>query len=343
MSSDVSSIIQLSRRCGVGFCIISLCMSAACANGLQRNDPAEAIAYLDQLLDQYPLPEHANRMKEVLQENLDNGDYGSLSNREELAKALTADLRSIKHDFHLGVQYSPNAPTDDAAHNLDDPNVRERLRKTNYGFQELRILEGNVGFLKITALDAPEVARNTALHALGFLQNTDALIIDLRGNMGGEPEMVQLILSAFFTENTHLNTIHYTDGRENDVIEIWSDSSLVNGVTFDGKSIYVITNFYVASGAEDFAYSLQAQERATIVGRKTLGAAHPGTSHYRADLQLNFNMPHGFVVNPITKTDWEGVGILPDVETTDEQAVDEALSLAWEAIGYKPTESKPLE
>ncbi len=310
--------------------------SITAAQDMKKTDPEKAIGYLSELLVSYPSQENAAKMRRLIKQKLSRGEYDELTSRHALAKALTVDLRSIKHDFHLGVQYSAEASTEDAAHNLSNPEVIERLKKTNYGFAEARIMEGNVGFLKITALNTPEVARDQALNALGFLQHSDALIIDLRGNLGGEPEMVRLLSSAFFAKKTHLNTLHYTDGREHAVEEIWSDPDMVNGVTMHDKPIYILTNFYVASGAEDLAYSLQAQGRVTTVGSKTLGAAHLGTSHYRDDLQLNFNMPHGYVINPITSKDWEGTGVTPDVKSKDEQALETALSLAWKAIDYTP-------
>ncbi len=308
--------------------------SLGAAQDLKKADAEKAIEYLSDLLASYPIKSDAVKMRQLIKQKLAHGEYNELANRQALAKTLTADLRSIRHDFHLGVQYSAEASTADAAHNLSNPEVIKRLKKTNYGFAETRIMEGNVGFLKITALNTPEVAKDQALNALGFLQHTDALIIDLRGNLGGEPEMVRLISSAFFAKKTHLNTLHYTDGRDRAVEEIWTDPDLVNGINLHDKPIYILTNFYVASGAEDLAYSLQAQGRATIVGKKTAGAAHPGTSHYLEELQLNFSMPHGYVVNPVTGKDWEGTGISPDVKSKDAHALDTALSLAWQDIGY---------
>ncbi len=334
MKRSVESMTKPSMITVWMFITIGHLTTLAAAQDLTRTDPEQAVEYLSELLSSYPLQQDAVKMRQLIKHKLEHGEYKKLTSRKALAQALTADLRSIMHDFHLGVMYSAAASTEDAAHNLSNPEVIKRLKKANYGFAEASILEGNVGFLKITALNTPEVARDKALQALGFVQDSDALIIDLRGNMGGEPAMVRLLSSAFFSQKTHLNTLHYTDGRENDVEEIWSDPDMVDGVTMHDKPVYILTNFYVASAAEDLAYSLQAQGRATTVGTKSLGAAHPGTSHYREDLQLNFNMPHGYVVNPITGQDWEGTGVMPDVKSDDEQALDTALSLAWKAINY---------
>ena len=317
-------------------CAFVFCFSAqSAAEKMRSTDPAEAVAYFSELFVQYPDRDIARKMVALITKNLEAGVYSNLDTRAALAKALTADVRSVRRDFHLGVTYSATSPTEDAAHNLDKSEVIERLRKENFGFQEARILEGNIGFLRITALNDVSVAGDAARHAFGFLQNSDAIIIDIRGNLGGEPNMVQLIESAFFSEPTLMNTIHYTDGRENAVEEIWTDPALIPIDTLADVPLFILTSLYVASGAEDLAYALQARGRAVIVGSKTLGAAHPGTSHYRADLRLNFNMPHGYVVNPVTGGDWEGVGVTPDVEASEDKALETSKSIAWSQLGYR--------
>lgn len=315
-----------------------LCQVAR-AEDLKQTDVAEAVAYFSELFEQYPDQSAAREMVDLITSKLDAGAYAALETREDLAKALTADVRSVRRDFHLGVQYAEASPTEDAAHNLDKPEVIDALRKGNFGFDEVRILEGNVGLMRISALHDVSVAGETARHALGFLKNTDALIVDIRGNLGGEPNMVRLLESAFFEEPTLMNTIHYTDGRDDPIEEIWTDPALAGVDTLWRAPLYVLTSRLVASGAEDLAYSLQAQGRAKIVGATTLGAAHPGTSHYRDDLQLNFSMPHGYVVNPVTGKDWEGVGVAPDAQASDEDALETAKRLAWEKLGYAPAEN----
>lgn len=317
---------------------MGLCTTVGVAQGksLQTNDAAEAVSYLGHLLERYPDRSAAQQMIEALNRNLKTGRYNALDSREALAKMLTRDLRAVRHDFHLGVQYSAEPSTEDAGHHLDNPAVIRRLRAENFGFRDARILEGNVGYLRISALHDISVAEDTANHALGFLKNVDLLIIDIRNNLGGEPTMVRHLLSAFFAKPTHVNTLHYTDGRSDAIEQIWTDPSLHAGASLAKVAVYILTNAYVASGAEDLAFSAQALGRATIIGEATLGAAHLGTSYYREDLQLNFNMPHGYVVNPVTKGDWEGVGIRPDHKVNDEDALETAMSMAWREIEYVP-------
>lgn len=174
---------------------------AVTAVASSENDAEEAVRYLDCLLRSYPDPEDAAAMSALIKSQLKAGHY-NLGSRDELAQALTRDLRSVQHDFHLGVRYSPDVPTDDAAHNLDDPAVIERLESENFGFEQVQIFDGNIGYLRLTALQDATVAGETANSALALLQHVDALIIDIRGNLGGEPNMVRLLQSAFFASPT---------------------------------------------------------------------------------------------------------------------------------------------
>lgn len=323
--------MALHHRGWTGLVLMLVMIVPGYAAGLDDGDAAEAVKYLNVLLRSYPDSTNAAAMSELLESQLKAGHY-ELASREELAKALTRDLRSVHHDFHLGVRFAENAPTDDAAHNLDDPAVIERLRSENFGFEQVRIFEGNIGYLRITALNDATVAGETAIAALTLLQHVDALIIDIRGNLGGEPNMVRLLHSAFFDSPTHMNTIVYTDGRKPNREEQWTDPALPRIDPLHDIPLYILTNRLVASAAEDFAYSLQARQRAVVVGGTTLGAAHPGTSHYREDLQLSFGMPHGYVVNPVTGTDWEGTGIEPDVVADDDDVLETAVSLARKSL-----------
>jgi len=46
-------------------------------------------------------------------------------------------------------------------------------------------------------------------------------------------------------------------------------------------------------------------------------------------------IPTGRVINPITKTDWEGVGVKPDVAVPEEKALKMAQRMALKKIAGK--------
>ena len=52
-------------------------------------------------------------------------------------------------------------------------------------------------------------------------------------------------------------------------------------------------------------------------------------------------VPTGRAINPITHTDWEGVGVKPDVAISADAAPDAALKLVRSRLAAKSTETKP--
>ena len=104
------------------------------------------------------------------------------------------------------------------------------------------------------------------------------------------------------------------------------------------KPLYILTSRRTFSAAEAFAYNLQALGRATIVGEVTGGGAHP-FEYRRVHPHFAVDLPEGKSVNPITGTNWEGVGVKPDVPVPPDEALSRALELARAAIADRTTVS----
>lgn len=144
---------------------------------------------------------------------------------------------------------------------------------------------------------------------MNFVANTDALIIDLRKNNGGTPAMVALVSSDLFDEPTHLNDI---DTRVGDKTQQWWTAGFVPGQRFGGKKpIYVLTSSRTFSGGEELADDLKSLHRATLVGETTGGGAHP-MNRFRVNDHFEIGVPFARAIDPITKTNWEGTGVVPD-------------------------------
>ena len=188
------------------------------------------------------------------------------------------------------------------------------------------MLAGNVGYVKFNMFADPKLCAPTAIAAMSFLANANAVVFDLRENGGGHPAMVALISSYLFAEPTHLNSLWE---RKDDKTEQYWTLSYVPGKRLVDQPVYVLTSSRTFSAAEEFSYNLQQLGRARIVGEKTGGGAHPVSGH-RIDGRFSVMVPYARAINPITKTNWEGVGVIPDVESPAAEALDRALQLARE-------------
>ncbi|MFT5289680.1 MAG: C-terminal processing protease CtpA/Prc [Planctomycetota bacterium] len=276
----------------------------------------------------YVFPEVAELCNQHLRSEFAAGAFKDITRQETFAQALTTALQSISNDKHMRVTFEPERVRVQEADPLESQLEQYReQRDRNFGFEQVKILEDNVGYVEMRAFAPIEYGRETAAAAMGFLANTNAIIFDLRRNGGGSPEMVQFICSYFFHERTHLNSLYF---RESDTTtEYWTIPD-VPGRPLPDIPLYVLTSEYTFSAAEEFTYNLSTRGRATLVGETTGGGANPGGQVSVGEGFLMF-IPTGRAINPITGTNWEGVGVPPDIESKASQALDLALSEARKA------------
>ena len=308
-------------------------------------DAAERRTVIDGVLDRlkraYVFPDTAVAMERAVRARQRRGEYERLTSARALADSLTAHLQAVSQDRHLRVRYSfeplPAAPDDDHP----DPEQRARARafgqQVNFGFERVERLDGNVGYLEIRSFgfEADDVAEAAAA-AFTFLGHTDALIIDLRRNGGGSPFMVAYVSSYLFgPDSVHLNSLYWRPG---DRMDDFYTRRTVPGTRFGpDKPVYVLTSRRTFSGAEEFAYNLQALRRATVVGDTTGGGAHPGGMQRVTD-HFGVWVPTGRAINPITKTNWERVGVRPDVAVSSDQALVRAHAEALRGLIARATD-----
>lgn len=283
------------------------------------------------LNETYIYPETAKKMEAAVRERVKNKEYEAISSAKELAKTLTDHLQAVSNDKHLRVFYSHDPVPELPKREAPSREMRERMRAQgeafNYGFEKVERLEGNVGYIDLRAFHPAEMGSETAAAAMNLVANTDALIIDLRKNGGGSPSMVALICSYLFgPEPVHLNDLYY---RPDDSTHQWWTLPHVPGKRFEGKPVYVLTSRRTFSAAEEFTYNLKNLERATVVGETTGGGAHPGGAR-RITANFGLFVPSGRAINPISKTNWEGTGVAPDVEVPADLALKTAHFAALE-------------
>lgn len=287
----------------------------------------------------YIFPETAKKMEAALRQHAQSKDYEGITSAKKLADTLTEHLQAVSHDKHLRVRYSYEPVTEEKENEEPTPAEREQLRrmgaKINFGFEKVERLPGNIGYLDLRGFFPATEAADTVTAAMNFLSNSDALIIDLRKNGGGDPAQVALISTYLFgPEPVHLNDLYY---RPTDSTRQYWTLPYVPGKRLEGKDVYILTSKRTFSAAEEFTYNLKNLKRATIVGETTGGGAHPGGMER---LSRNFAMflPTGRAINPITKTNWEGTGVAPDVAVDADKALATAEILACRKLMEKTTD-----
>jgi C-terminal processing protease CtpA/Prc len=241
---------------------------------------------------------------------------------ESFAALVTADLQKVNGDKHLRLLYSHDEVPETGEESVWDPVAYRREAELDaFGITRVERLAGNVGLLDLHQLRDAEIATPAITAAMNLVAHTDALIIDLRANGGGDPHTVALVCSYLFDEQVHLNDIY---NRPDDTTRQFWTLPHVPGPRFGGtKPIYVLTSDRTFSGAEELSYNLQQNERATLIGQTTKGGAHPG-ERYRVGPHLKSAIPNGRAINPISGTNWEGVGVVPHVEVPADEAFDVA-------------------
>lgn len=291
------------------------------------------------LYENYIFPKVADKMVQVLVENLKEDRYSSFVNPSDFASQLTKDLQSVSNDKHLRVIYDPpviareQALTDEERANQEAEWIQElveHLKRDNFGFKEAKILEGNIGYMDLREFSDPRYGGETLVAVMSFLSNTDAIILDLRQNSGGSPAMVQLIASYFFSsEPVHL-TDRYNRPR-NERTQSWT-LPYVPGIRRPDIDLYILTSSETFSAAEGLSYQMKHLERATIIGETTAGGAHLTGAVIATD-KFFVRIPQGRTINPVTNTDWEGTGVIPHVEVSSDQALEVAHAKALKKLG----------
>ncbi len=309
------------------FSVIIVKSSCAQYQGEQLT-PAIKIAVIDSLtsalLKNYIYPDTAKKMSSYIKAKLKTGAYDTVNDPNKFAQALKSDLYVVYRDLHLSVYYDPDMEKGLQSKSYmqvvtDHLQFLKFAQQQNFGFSKIEILDSNIGYVSLTRFfDVSEQSTETVRSVFSVLRNTNALIIDLRYNSGGEADMVKYICSFFFKEKTHIND--QFEHRANKIYQYWTQP-LTDSSLFFTMPLYILVNGYTYSAAEEFAYDLQNLHRATIVGEITGGAAHPVAP---INISNGFfgNIPYARAINPVSKKNWEGIGVKPDISVNTNSALD---------------------
>ncbi len=306
---------------------------------------SDAEAIVQQAADlvevRYAFPEKAVEIAATVRARLAGGEFADATVDREFCRGLTRLFQGLSSDKHMGFAFfdEPQPMRDESTYvfgALDqEDHIEGRLR--NCGFHAVRRLAGNVGYIDLREFVPAGVGAATATAAMNLIADTEALIIDLRHNDGGRQDMAAHIAGYLFDEPTLLSsrynhitgeTTHYRTSKD------------VEGKRFGEKPLFLLTSRETFSAAECFAYDMKHLDRATLVGETTAGGANP-TKIYTLTPHVWMAIPYGYHVNPITESDWEGVGVPPDVEVVADRAFDEAYRLALLGVRETPDREWP--
>ena len=315
---------------------LALSLLAFACNAAADLPPRNDVEGIANMIDQNYFDEaRAGQIAKELRAAAANGEFDTLIDNRELASALS--LRLKPYDRHFQVTWS--TPTDEQPAMVADTPVKQpasqpltRHRRGNYGVRRAEVLPGNLGYLDLRGFApfefgvAGQPERQAIDASLQLLANTDALIIDLRENGGGTPQMVGYLSSVFVQKDADIfNTFHGRDRTMSEAPLDWYPQPRLD------TPVFVLTSARTASAAEAFAYTLQSAKRAIVVGETSMGAANPGGE---VDAGNGFSIFISFAtpINPLTGTNWEGRGVTPDVIVAPDMALDTARRLALESV-----------
>lgn len=294
------------------------------------------------LKEKYVFPAVAEKIVAHINNKNKEGFFDDFTDAIEFAEVMTKEMQSISNDKHMRVHVKNSE--NKLAGELPNPlkniyKTESQFKSINFGFTKLEKIKGNIGYLKLDGFAPLHAAKDYADLAMKYLSTSDAVIIDLRENNGGSPDLVQYICSYFFEKPTHLNSLY--NRVSNDTAHFVSLEK-VGGQKMPELPLFVLTSSKTFSAGEEFAYNMQTQKRGMLVGETTGGGANPGQL-FNITKNLEIFIPTGMAINSITKTNWEGVGVIPDIETTAEEAFEKVLILAEQSADkYKTTKDKMM-
>ncbi len=320
------------------FSVLSMQAQKANAKSVNEQEINTIVDSISKLVRKYYVSlEIGEQMGNLIVSNNQKGVYKNISAPDNLAVKLTSDLRSVNGDLHMNVSF--NSQTIQKKGKKPYKKIDSRGVWSNYGFQEIKVLDGNIGYLKInhfTNWDHFGAAKKIIDASFNFLQNTDALILDVRSNSGGFEEIVAYLISYLFDgAPIHLSDYYY---RYQDKRYGVYTSKDLPGKKLPHIPVYVLVNGRSASAAESLAYMLKHLKRATIIGETTMGAGNGAMTH-KINERFSVSIASETTINTITKTSFEQVGVIPHVKSSGQEAFNTAYLMVLEYLKENNTKN----
>ena len=324
--------------------MISGNLYAQTGNGNEAiNDQQKQVLFntaITQLRANYIFPERIVKIESVIQKKLDNKEYASYNTLFDFLDALNKDVESAGDDHHLDIFYGPQYVKKICA--FENGNLEKSdhipaefvrmVKYENFFLKKVERLDGNIGYFKFNKFEELRFSKEPIANAMNFVANAAAIIFDLRENGGGSAETVHFLMSYFLPDSTRLGT--FRRRKNNEVVELWTVKDPLISKIPDSIPLYILVSKNTSSAAESFAYGLQQFGRAMIVGEQTRGEGNPGGRFIIND-KLYMMIPTAVNVNVVTGTNWDGVGVTPDLKTNAAGAYARAMIRICQTLSAK--------
>lgn len=301
--------------------ICSLIMGQGQSVHIDKQEKGQVIDSLSIILSNYYIfPEKIPSTVALIKTNFKKGVYDRIDDPNEFADKLTQDVISITNDNHFRIAFDPETVIEERKYQVNSStSTSEKDAVSNFGFDQVKILNGNIGYINLTGFYDLSYSSAPLNAAMNFVSNTNALIIDLRNNHGGASDLGPYFSAFFFKEPQLLYDFYTRENNKTTHQQYWTQT-YVHGKRFTDIPIFILTSNFTFSAAEAFAYTLQSLKKATIVGENSGGGAHMWTGKIVTD---NFyaHIPFSRPVDPRTNTNWEVAGVNPDVKCDANQAL----------------------
>jgi C-terminal processing protease CtpA/Prc len=297
---------------------------------MESGDKERILQKISELMrNKYVLPDLGIEYEQEILSWIKSDKYGSIDSTKKFAGQLTEDLQNLANDKHISLRViEPTDLDEEKAGSLRHPVRLSRLIKNeNMGFYKFEWLEGNIGYLDIRRFNTPAISKDMLTSAMKLIARSNAIIIDIRENQGGSTDVLPLFCSYFLEYPTQLNSDYF---REDDVTKKSWTVKNIDGKRITDTPLFVLTSRTTFSAAESFAYDMQANKRAVIIGDSTRGGAH-SVDLFKIDENFEIYISTVRSFNPVTGENWEGTGVIPDVYVPAVSALDTAIVLAQTA------------
>lgn len=299
---------------------------------------AEALHRAEQALGNYLYGDKIAALRSVIEQN--RQILMQIGDQKKFAEVLTAELQTFSHDKHIIVSYTetPDRNVSGRRTAAEVAALNRFFQYVDYGYNGSARLKGNIGYIALGGFADLPKAKRTIDAMMSLVNKTQVLIVDLRGNGGGDSDTVNYLLGYFFTKPVQLTTALQSVGGKLVIHRNFTPSRL-GGPRYAPKPVFVLVDRGTISGGEAFAYDIQSLHRATVVGEVTAGAANGlGAPPVYLSDHLRISVPDTILRNPYTGTNWEGTGVRPDVATDGKAALQTAYERALGTIkdAYDP-------